>query len=707
MSNNNDKNITQTTDRIAGSSAIIGGPHDSASRAGMGNSARGQAMSPLYPDPPIVSTGTEESFAEFAFNKKIPKGSTVIEVITRYGGLVSKPPEQLVFFYNKHANEFDYISIKEFDSLHKFAGYKNNIKQRPIVGTEYADDTIITQPTTVVGGEYSETFNFLTLMSAHERVGEDAAVISQSAMERTATVTVEKYTFELSKDQLLLNVCGDENNYKAFPNIGERVASNSLLYIVRDLSKNKYGRYLTSKKDMMDYDIINDIGTFTGRHEEGIVIDVIVKKHNKQNPVTNGPNEQLDAYADAYSDFQNQIVNVFKKHMKYNKQVNISQQLLTLINNAIKYLEISHPVKGNRYVSVKKSIPVGVYTLTVVVSYTLYLGFGRKGTDLHGGKYIVAEVVPDEFMPRTKDGRIVELIYDDSSVINRMNPGKKYEQYLFGLSDNIRKMLLVELNGRIIDNLNNDSVKKLFNEFILEPLKIMEVMMYDWYLDTTILEKKQILKETIRDGMHIKIPLEDKPTLLELVDRIRKTKFAPKDETIYIYNRVLGKFEETSQPHTVAKLRHMFLSKLGDTHLTTNIAKTNHAGLPASPTQADKHRDPTNNKPVRTLGEPDLKNILAYSDEKFARERLALATSPEDQKLAVRKILNENKPSGIYDLIDRNKHPYGKNGAVHYANKILTVFGSMITSDDTTSEHDNGIHLSDFNHELFDDKFDK
>ena len=66
-------------------------------------------------------------------------------------------------------------------------------------------------------------------------------------------------------------------------------------------------------------------------------------------------------------------------------------------------------------------------SITVVVEYEAPLEVGDKLSNRYGGKGIVDKIVPDEEMPKTKDGKTIELIVNKIGIPSRINPSQTVE----------------------------------------------------------------------------------------------------------------------------------------------------------------------------------------------------------------------------------------------------------------------------------------
>lgn len=65
--------------------------------------------------------------------------------------------------------------------------------------------------------------------------------------------------------------------------------------------------------------------------------------------------------------------------------------------------------------------------ITASIERTVAVEVGDKLTNRHGGKGVVAQIVPDQDMPRLPDGTVVDAIISPAGIVRRLNIGQVYE----------------------------------------------------------------------------------------------------------------------------------------------------------------------------------------------------------------------------------------------------------------------------------------
>lgn len=96
-------------------------------------------------------------------------------------------------------------------------------------------------------------------------------VISQSAAKKLTSYKVEKTSFSVNTNDVLLNLYGDEYNYKSFPKIGDKTYEKVLIASRR--RDRRTALYDFQNKKMREIDFVNDDVLYTSG---GTVVDITI-----------------------------------------------------------------------------------------------------------------------------------------------------------------------------------------------------------------------------------------------------------------------------------------------------------------------------------------------------------------------------------------------------------------------------------------------
>jgi len=276
--------------------------HNSASRNLMMSSHIAQSVAIENGDEKIIQTGLETQLGEASFSVTIPNDAMIIGVVRRYNGVdITTAGDEVsytVMFKNLDTDEIDCIEVKQFDKYDVEFGFKltktdafYNLAQ----GQVLEKDTVLAEtPTARKNGGYAFGANANMALMSLPAVDEDAVIISESLAKKLSYKTYVTRVIEFGDDKIPLNIYGDENEYKAFPEIGEMVAPNGLLMGLR-ANKPEYNTGLMSYSDLKNYDPIFDECCYV-EGGNAKVIDIKAYKFNKKKDTFSGTNSGIMKY---------------------------------------------------------------------------------------------------------------------------------------------------------------------------------------------------------------------------------------------------------------------------------------------------------------------------------------------------------------------------------------------------------------------------
>jgi len=202
---------------------------------------------------------------------KIPNDARIVQIISRYGGIgvntVNSITEILIVYEDLETLELDFISVPHRFDLHPNYGFKyrwntdilNNLRPGSIINK----NTILADsPNVKEGGGYGYGINANVALLTIPEVAEDGMVISETMSKKLKHTTFEKIVVEYGVNSILLNLYGDETNYRPFPEIGESIKDHSIVIGLRRI-------------DPKDYDPMFD-RCYYAKYPHGIVSDIKV-----------------------------------------------------------------------------------------------------------------------------------------------------------------------------------------------------------------------------------------------------------------------------------------------------------------------------------------------------------------------------------------------------------------------------------------------
>lgn len=671
----------------------------SSSRSYMSSSHLSQSLTPIFGNEKIIQTGLEKQFAENTFSKKVEEDVKVLKVIKRYEGVssdtVDKLTEYLVITESLETGEIDYVSIPNHFKLHQYFGFKykisdtlKNLRSNDIL----YKDTILADSYSVGknnGYRFGVNAN-LCLMNIPE-TAEDGVIISESLSEKLSYRTFETRNIEFGNNSFPLNIYGDENNYKPFPEIGEYVGPDSVLCVLREYNERLVGS-LTSVNDVRDFNPMFDKAYYVNgpghkmnilgkEFETGIIVDVKVYSNPKYKKNTySGVSGYVEKYANALKKYHKDILeayeNIKKEHfMRYgDNELKISNKFHRLIVDS---LALVSPESSKINYNNRNDI-IDLFRVEFTVQYTHKLNICNKISDLHGSKGVIVQIRPDNEMPyiEANGGRIyADVVMDPSAVTSRMNPGRIYEQYFNAMSRKTQYEIKKYL-GKHPSECSDDKINGAFSILLglLEILNTEQFKEYNELKDINL--KREIITECVDEEVFILYRVSSSKRPYQVVLDSKGTIYEPEINNAHMI--VNGKEVITKDKVLIAPNYTIVLAKTGETFLSVSSAKVNHFGIPVGMTTSNKYNLPYRCNSTKIVSETEGRLYTAYTGPKFTSELLDRASNSRTHKLVYKAILEAEYPTNIDVCVDRNKHETGNIAAMDVIENLFNSAGIEI-----------------------------
>ena len=468
---------------------------------------------------------------------------------------------------------------------------KNGFRMQNFIANKHVGDilpknTPIMGTTSYVDGNYCAGVNLRTVYTVIPDITEDALVISDYAAEKMAYNMVDTVEVEVDPESFLLNRYGDENEYKAFPDVGEYVKDG----IICSMRENSFVSLL--KEAAIPH--MND----KNLHTKGMVVDIDIKANVQTE------NEQCNRYLTEiqqwYSDIFACVSSIVDGHPEQD-----DADLLDMYSAAQKYLHDSVWVTKEGRVNIQ---------ITFTTVHKQIPQKGQKVTGRVGNKSVIADIRKRELMPKTcefdENGKPIpgtekpiDVISNGLAVVNRIipfvlyevsmtNKMEKFHEYLYKLY-NEKKLSKDEVIGKACDFIryfSPDDARKVRDLYIDNPeLTFQDIIKNGFHFFVYPLSKTNI-----RDAL---IAVEDKyPDIF-----IRE----------HIMTKLLHRWVKSEERHVIGYQYFWVLKQEAGKKLSTNATgRTTKYDQPVKTKQFSKHLRANSDNPVR-FGEYDSYNMLA------------------------------------------------------------------------------------------------
>ena len=641
-------------------------------------------------EPRRFYTGVEAQIGKYNVGTTMPSTGTVLRVIPLYRSTMGKDnipenPETLVIYEefedeNGKPGTIRSVLVKGYHTDHKTFGFKlkqNTIQRKMLKGYPLTDI-----PTISDEGQYCYGLEAKTAFMSVPGVTEDGIIISESFSKRMTTTIIGTAVISYGDKYFPLNIHGDENTYKPFPDIGEKIHPSGLLLALRaynplydhvTMSKNSVGL------DDVDYD--NDRPYFGLPGAEIIDVRVVKRPEEDFSKLPEGMAEQTDKYFNQHMEFYKEVLEFYndlsQKKRRLGEELSLGHEFRSVIRTAIEYVGNNKSRKFNGQPVSKKNIKytynrIPLDSVRVEIKYALKVPptEAYKATNCHGGKAVCVAVWPDDRMPTDADGHVADVIMDDISIIKRINLGVFYEQFM--------SAVLMKTEIEIKEIMEKGDINKAWERIdrlyeIISPLmsrRVRETI-------TTMARKREHIQSVIDDGFYIYLPTHSPNLGNKMLSQLRKEFNFTYGPVTYIGSS--GKRVTTKTPVLIGRNYMMLLNKIGDGWSAVTGAKLQHHGLPAKLNPSDRNLAPGRKNPVKFPAEAEIRSMVGAAGTRVAADLCDRSNNPEVNQEICRNILTNENPSDIDDAPNRKKNLFGGNRALRQATHIFDCMGVNLT----------------------------
>ena len=387
-------------------------PSNSGSRKLMSAIHHEHKMDPNHGEVPIIQTGFENEFGRNS--SSWVEAQSDYEVIYKINKFSFNDSHYYLIVRDLKTGIYDVIERVTYNHSTESYGYlfNNNYLDSLKPGSKIKQGTRLKSS---IGfddyGNKMDGVNLTTMYLSCAQNMEDSVIISETAAKKLETSLINQTDITINDNDILINLYGDENKYKTFPDIGEEI-KNGIFCGVRRL-ENDNMLYTLSQSRLRDI-MMSDKCILMN----GVVADIDVYCNNPE------------AIGDSY--YNQQLYFYYTERINFCKAVNelvgplyMNGKLSYNLNKL--YSICRDTVAGKQFFKDKQFNNV---IMQVTVVENLKMCCGDKLSDRYGGKGVISEIRPDSMMPRLSNGTVVECIKNQSTVINRENMGQIHEQSL-------------------------------------------------------------------------------------------------------------------------------------------------------------------------------------------------------------------------------------------------------------------------------------
>jgi DNA-directed RNA polymerase beta subunit len=394
----------------------------------------------------IIETGYENRFGDYSSSvTKADANYRVIAKISKY----SFAPNHHYWLILEDVNEKK-LDVQERISYHHITQsygylYNNEYMDSLDIGDIIPKDTVVQK--SLAFDEYNnrkDGINFNVAYMALDDNMEDSMIFSDEAAGRLTAPLIKPVEIMINNNDIPLNLYGNDGVYKIIPDIGEEIKDANLIVLRKE---KKEEAYYTQSVENLSKIMMSD----SARQIRGKVIDVDIYCNNPE-ILDSLYYQQLKMYHNELMRYSTEFIHTLMPYVSQKYKLTYELQKLYGIAKRV--------VNHDQYIDKK---PFSNIILNITVLDEIPMNAGDKASNRYGGKGVVSEIWPKQFMPRFKNAmgeyEYVDVIFNSSTMINRENVGQNFELSINHIGSSII--------GKIQqDNLSLDDAYNMIHKFI-------------------------------------------------------------------------------------------------------------------------------------------------------------------------------------------------------------------------------------------------
>ena len=400
-----EERINGNLEAMLGKGLLMPGKNlNSGSRSLMHSTHRDHVIQILSGEKAILETGYENRFGDMS--SSVLKTDDDFRVIAKISKFSFSPNHHYwLILENPNTRRIDVVERISYHHVTESYGYLyNNTTMDSIqVGQFIPKGTIVQKSLSF--DEYMnrrDGVNFNVAYMSLDKNMEDSIIYSDVAADKLTSPLIKPVEIMINENDIPLNLYGDENVYKAIPDIGEDV-KNSVLIGLRKEKKEE--SVYTQSAERLRHPMMSDSKyTLNGK-----VIDINIRCNNPAN---------LDGYY--YGQFK----------MYYQQLQRMSAEVVSCITQYVSsgytltydaqklFANSKRVLNGDQYIGKKLFSNI---ILEIVVLEERKIQAGDKASNRYGGKGVISTILPQKLMPRFGDNQYVDVILNSNGVYGREN----------------------------------------------------------------------------------------------------------------------------------------------------------------------------------------------------------------------------------------------------------------------------------------------
>ena len=556
-----------------------------------------QAMTPICPEVPKVFTEYENMVGKYSTG--IKKASREWRVVDKIYKFEENNHLYTLIVKDEQTGYYDVIEKKLVENLTEKFGFRYNTEDldKIQVGDLIPKDSVLFKSTSYDEyNNYRFGVNATFCYTSDVKTTEDAILVSETFADKFRCVEVESITVSVNDNDVLINLYGDENNYKCFPDIGETI-KDKIICATRRINNDQIF-YDFKETNLRKINFSEDV-LCTEQGSGGKIIDIRV--------YSNKTLEEMEI-----NEYHAQVTKYYKNELRYFKELVESTQDVVHENkdHSRNYNYVYKKSKDVLDENVKwceqqGKKPFSNMIIEFIVEREVPLKEGSKITGLFGNKGVISKILPDDEMPVLENGRVVDVQFNCLGVINRLNSFQLFEQSInFIMNRTIDRIKTLETNDQ-----RAALVFTMINNFNTRQAREMGEM----YSKMNEEQREEFIQDIYEYGIFVHIPpFWHERNLFDVLSEIYDKYDWLTPYKVFVKKN--GRFRPVMNEFIVGEMYIIRLKQTAARGLSTrSVGGVNLIGVPVKDAQAKENKILYSKTPCR-VGIDELLNLLIGMD---------------------------------------------------------------------------------------------
>jgi len=353
-------------DDIFGMTLLTNPGYISASRNIMFTSHLRQFVNLNKPDFPKVLTNYENLVGKHSTGYFKPKNDLiVVDKIPKFNDINDANHLYLLFLYDKKTNTYSVIQKKIVEDLTEKFGfkYKNDLMDSKSIGDKIQGGKTLYSSTSYDEDDnynYGRNIKFMYLLE--NNTIEDAIKCSESLSKEMTSTEVETVKISFNDNEIMCNLYGNNDEYKGFPDINERV-KDKIICAKRRIHNNQL-LFDLKKSNLRKINFMSDNLFFI----DGKIVDITIYSNKPIGEIEDNIfNHQMLKYLKMQKEFYTKVLDRCKKIIasgaKYSNEINFYyKKAKNILDDNYMYKEEDNSVFSNMVIEflVEREVPLSV-----------------------------------------------------------------------------------------------------------------------------------------------------------------------------------------------------------------------------------------------------------------------------------------------------------------------------------------------------------